>query len=368
MMVKRVIALAIALLMVLITMWSVIPAPDLITLGFAVGIPELAIPVLALFALIALALAVLVRGRTRIAVIVISLVAIGPLIVPLVRAPQAWSDTEALLAREHIPPLRAHPPVAIDERRDLPVKLRAGGELALDLYRPHGAGVLPLIVTIYGGAWRVGSRADDAPLARWYASRGYAVAVIDYRHAPAYRFPVQIDDVDDALNTIALHADAWRVDRERVALFGRSAGAQLALLAGERAQRVRVRAIVAYYAPSDLIRGWNEPPAPDPADARAILEAYLGGPPDAAHVAIYRAAGPAQNAHAGMPAVLAIIGDRDELVRPEFQRAFAQRLQTLHVDTIAIELPWSNHAFDAVNGLGAQIARTATLRVLDAKL
>jgi acetyl esterase/lipase len=69
-----------------------------------------------------------------------------------------------------------------------------------------------------------------------------------------------------------------------------------------------------------------------------------------------------------MPPVLAIIGDRDELIPPEFQRNFAARLSALHVRNVAIELPWSSHAFDAANGLGAGIAHDATLRFLDALL
>ena len=131
---------------------------------------------------------------------------------------------------------------------------------------------------------------------------------------------------------------------------------------------LHVRAIVAYYAPTDLVRGYTEPPQPDPADVRGILTDYLGGPPDAAHLATYRAASPLVLAHTGMPPVLAIIGARDELVRPAFQRAFAERLDALHVRNVSIVLPWANHAFDAVNGLGSAVARDATLRFLDTLL
>ena len=364
----RIVAVVIAVLMVCITIWVLVPAPNLITLGFAVGIPELAVPVLALFALISVGLAFLVRGRARAVVLALCVLALLPLLVPIAQAPGVAARTDADLIRNGIPALRAHVPVDVDVEHDLPVALRDGHALALDLYRPHGAGTLPLLVTMYGGAWRFGSRREDAPLAVWYATRGYAVAVIDYRHVPGARFPVQLNDVDDALNAIATHADAWHIDRDRVALLGRSAGAQLALLAGERAQLVHVRAIVAYYAPTDLTRGWREPPAPDPADVRGILEAYLNGPPDAAHVAAYRAGSPLALAHAGMPPVLAIIGDRDELVLPVFQRSFAARLDALRVRNVAIELPWSNHAFDSVSGLGSSIAQNATLRFLDALL
>jgi acetyl esterase/lipase len=365
---KRIVAITVAVLLVLIAIWCVVPGPTIPTLLLATGVPELALPIGAAFIVIDIGMVLLVRGRSRLAVCVLGVVTIALFATAPLRAPGAWMDANDALARAHIGAERPHPIVDVDVTHDLRVPLRDGSALALDLYRPHVAGVPPLIVTIYGGAWRFGSRAADAPLARWYAARGFAVAVIDYRHWPRFRFPVQRDDIDDALNTIALHADAWHVDRDRVALFGRSAGAQLALLTGERDQLIHVRAIVAYYAPTDLIGGWRTLPVPDPAGARQLIEGYLGGPPDAEHAWAYRAAAPLTNAHAGMPPVLAIIGARDELVRPEFQAAFARRLDALGVRNVAIELPWSNHAFDAVDGLGAAIASAATLRFLDTLL
>jgi acetyl esterase/lipase len=361
-------ALGIALLMVGMAMWTVVPAPVIPILLMTIGVTEFALPLFIAFAAIGLGLFFWARGVARVCAVALSALALAALAVPLMSAWTTWPQVDAVLRAGGIAPLRSRALATVDVRRDLPVALRDGSAAALDLYRPATSGRLPLIVTIYGGAWMFGSRADEEPLARWYAARGYAVAVIDYRHAPAYRFPTQSDDVDDALAAIARDAAAWRVDRERVALFGRSAGAQLALLAGERAQPLRVRAIVAYYAPTDLVRGWQDPPRPDPADVRGILNAYLGGPPDATHIASYRAASPLENARAGMPPVIAIIGDRDELVRPEFQRSFAARLDALHVRNLALELPWAGHAFDAVNGLGGAVAHHATLRFLDALL
>jgi acetyl esterase/lipase len=359
---RSVAAVAIALLLPLIAMWTVLPAPDLLTLTLAVAVPELALPLAGIVAVLGVGLVFLAHGRARYIVAALVIAALALLTPPIMEAPGAQARADAALRAHGIAPLRAHPPAGVDVTRDIPVPLRDGARLALDLYRPRGTVLPPLVVTIYGGAWRFGSRAAETRLAGWLAANGYAVAVIDYRHAPAYRYPVELEDVDDAFKTIALLADEWHVDRARVAIFGRSAGAQLALLAAERDQPVPIRAAVAYYAPSDLIGGYATPPQPDPAHARDILEAYLGGPPDAAHIAAYRGASPIDRAHAGMPPVLAIIGDRDELVLPKFQRAFAARLNALHVPNVAIELPWSNHAFDAVNGLGAGIANDATLR------
>jgi acetyl esterase/lipase len=363
------VAVVLALLMLAFACWAVVPAPTFATLPLAVAVPELAPRVLAFGVVLALLVWLLARGRARLVAMTMMLLAAACVAWPTVAAPFAWRAAERALGDAHVPRARARALAAVDVLRDVPVPLRDGSSLALDLYRPRGvAGASPLVVAIYGGAWSFGSRAGLAPLAHRYAERGYAVAVVDYRHAPRYRFPVQRDDVEDALRAIAAGAREWNIDPRRVALFGRSAGAELALIAAERAQPLRVAAVVAYYAPIDLIGGWNEPPRPDPANVRGILESYVGGPPDAAHASAYRAASPLDRAHRGMPPILLICGERDELVLIAFQRTFAARLRALGVPVVALELPWANHAFDEVDGLGAAIAHDATLRFLDATL
>ncbi len=371
-------AVVLAVLMLAFACWAVVPAPTFAVLPLAVAVPEWAPRVLAFAVLLGLLVWLLARGRARIVAVALVVLSAACVAWPTFAAPFAQRAAERALADAHVGFARARAPAAVDVVRDVPVRLRDGSALALDLYRPreaggspaHAAGFagLPVIVAVYGGAWSFGSRADMARLARWYAQRGYAVAVIDYRHAPRYRFPAQRDDVEDALRAIATHARAWQLDPRRVALFGRSAGAELALIASERAQPLHVAAVVAYYAPVDLIGGWNDPPRPDPADVRSILETYIGGPPDAAHARAYRAASPLDGARRGMPPVLLIGGERDELVRIRFQRAFAARLRALGVPVVALELPWANHAFDEVDGIGASIAHEATLRFFDATL
>ena len=371
-------AVVLAVLLLAFACWAVVPAPTFATLPLAVAVPELAPRVLAFAVVLGVVVWLLARSRARVVAITLTALAGACVAWPTVAAPFAWRSAERALSDASIPAARSRA-FDVDVLRDVPVRLRDGSSLALDVYRPRDAGAvpgrasraaagLPLIVAIYGGAWAFGSRAEISPLARWYAARGYAVAVVDYRHAPRYRFPVQREDVEDALRAIAANAGAWHVNARRIALFGRSAGAELALLAAERPQPLRVRAVVAYYSPIDLIGGWKDPPRPDPANVRGILETYIGGPPDAAHLAAYRAASPLDGARRGMPPALLIGGARDQLVLLAFQRTFAARLRALGVPVVALELPWANHAFDEVDGLGAALAHDATLRFLDATL
>lgn len=366
-------AVVLGALLLAFTCWAVVPAPVFAVLPLAVAVPEWAPGVLAFAVVLGVLVWLLARGRARIVALGFVFVAAACVAWPVVAAPFAWQAEERALGDARIPAPAPRALAEVDVVRDVPVRLRDGSSLALDLYRPHGASAqadrtLPLIVAVYGGAWSSGSRDGFARQARWYARRGYAVAAIDYRHAPRFHFPVQRDDVEDALRAIRAHAREWHVDPRRVALFGRSSGGELALLGAERAQPLHVAAVVAYYAPIDLAGGWNEPPRPDPANVRGILETYVGGPPDAAHAAAYREASPLNGAHRGMPPVLLICGVRDELVLIEFQRTFAARLRALDVPVVAIELPWANHVFDEVEGLGASIAHDATLRFLDGAL
>ena len=49
----------------------------------------------------------------------------------------------------------------------------------LDLYVPEIKVLMPLIVWVHGGAFRMGSKEDDVPYE--YLELGYAVASINYR-------------------------------------------------------------------------------------------------------------------------------------------------------------------------------------------
>jgi acetyl esterase/lipase len=232
------------------------------------------------------------------------------------------------------------------------------------MYRPASAGPHPVIVQLYGGAWQRGSPQDNASFASWFSSRGYVVAAVDYRHAPEATWPAQIEDVRSALAWVTAHASEFDADPARVALLGRSAGGQLALVAAYQPGASRIRAVVSYYGPTDLVEGWREPPRPDPLDVRGTLQTYLGGTPDSA-AARYRDGSPVTYVSARVPATLLIYGTRDHIVLPRFGRELDERLQRAGATSVLLEVPWADHAFDAVpNGLTGQIALYYTERFL----
>ena len=214
----------------------------------------------------------------------------------------------------------------------------------------------PLVVVIHGGGWHGGSVDEGAACHRYLAAHGYLVYVVSYRFVPSTRFPGQLDDVRVALAWIVAHAAESGGDPSRIVLMGRSAGAQLALVAAYAGREPSIRAVVSWYGPTDLASGYREPPCPDPLDVRTLIGDYLGGGPDD-EPARYAHASPITYATHLLPPTLLIAGGSDHGVRIIFQRQMRDRLVMTGTTVALLELPWAEHAFDRLaNGPGAQVS------------
>ncbi|AUX42370.1 alpha/beta hydrolase [Sorangium cellulosum] len=242
-----------------------------------------------------------------------------------------------------------------------------GRALHLDLYRSPGApGPLPVVVVIHGGSWNSGDSSQLAWLNGYLAARGLAVAAINYRLAPQHTFPVQRDDVLASVTWLRENAARLELDPARVALLGRSAGGQLALLAAYTARDPAIRGVVALYAPSDLNWSWEHPTNPLVLDSPRTLSEYLGGTP-AQVKERYDAASAIDFVVPGSPPTLLIHGTRDELVFAEQSRRLERRLAEAGVPHLLLELPWATHGCDAnPAGPGGQITTWAVERFLAA--
>ncbi len=145
----------------------------------------------------------------------------------------------------------------------------SGHSLRMDAHIPDGRGPFPAAIIVHGGAWVSGDRNHTVqPLFQPLSDAGYAWFSISYRlangmgtgatlltgAAPADRLGLAIDDVRRAIAYVKDHASEYRVDANRIALIGESAGAQLASVAALKpgANGV-VRAVVGLYTPSDLV-------------------------------------------------------------------------------------------------------------------
>ena len=222
-------------------------------------------------------------------------------------------------------------------------------------YRPaSGLGLRPALIDIYGGGWQTGSPQQTQTFDSYMAQQGFAVFAIDYRHAPAFRFPAQLHDVDAAVSFLYRDAAEFNLDQTRFVLCGRSSGAELALLAAYEVGPVPVKAVISYYGPTDLRAGYFDLPHPDPIHVREVLATFLGGTPSQVPNA-YRDASPVNHIRASLPPTLIIQGKRDHIVKEEFARELYSRLLQSGNRAYLVEIPWSEHGFDFVfPGLGNQ--------------
>ncbi len=111
---------------------------------------------------------------------------------------------------------------------DFSIAARDGAELPARLYAPSSAR-LPALVYFHGGGFTVGSiRTHDTLCRVLSAKSGCAVVSIDYRLAPAHKFPTAANDAWDAFAHVAKEGARLGIDTGRLAVGGDSAGGTLA--------------------------------------------------------------------------------------------------------------------------------------------
>jgi acetyl esterase/lipase len=218
----------------------------------------------------------------------------------------------------------------------------------LDIYLPEkGDGPFPVIVSIHGGAWMFGDKGDEMNLPFLEGlERHFAVVCVNYRLSGEAQFPKQIYDCKAAVRFLRANAETYRLDVERVAAWGASAGAHLAALLGT-SRKVRkledftlgnpeyssaVHAVVDWYGPTEsflkmdeqlIASGMGEP---DHSAADSPESKLLGRPitevPD-----LVRFASPMTYIKANMPPFLIQHGLKDEIVPVQQSMNFAAEIE-----------------------------------------
>ncbi len=125
------------------------------------------------------------------------------------------------------------------EMSNLPVE-GADGTLQARLYVPLGAGIGPGpgIVFFHGGGFVLGDLdSHDMICRRLAAGARCRVLSVDYRLAPENRFPAAHADAEAAWSWVIGHADHLKLDAERLAVAGDSAGGNLATFIAQEMNR-----------------------------------------------------------------------------------------------------------------------------------
>jgi acetyl esterase len=211
-------------------------------------------------------------------------------------------------------------------RRDIEYARPNGSSLLLDACIPAGAAKAPGVIIVHGGGWVRGSRrVDVAPLFEPLSAAGFAWFSIDYRLATdVAQFGVAIDDVEHAIRFVKSHAPEFNIDPNNLALIGESAGGQLAAMAVLRgAPDTCVKAVVAFYAPTDLVTlVKNSEYIPE-----RIRRSVQGTPWESLILAGLAQLSPANNVRRDMPPFLFVHGTEDPLVPFSQSRDMCNRMR-----------------------------------------
>ena len=220
---------------------------------------------------------------------------------------------------------------------------QAGGEsLKLDASVPDGDGPFPIAIVIHGGGWQSGDKAaDPKPILAALTDAKFTWFSINYRLAPAHRWPACFDDVNTAIRWVKQHAGEFKGDPSRIALIGYSAGGQLACLSATTAPpALAVQAVVGLSPPTDL-----ELDLPERGGLSKSLQDLLDRPmavDDAARKEL-REMSAIHFIHTGLPPFLVMQGDADRSVPYPGSVTFIEKLKAAGTRCELITIPGAPH-------------------------
>jgi len=162
-------------------------------------------------------------------------------------------------------------PEGVKALRDVEFAKVGGKSLLLDVYTPtEPKGKLALVVWIFGGAWRGGSKLHGPGFNAIGAvvPHGYVVACISHRFSGEAVFPAQIEDCKAAIRFLRANAANYSIDGGHIGVWGESSGGHLSALLGTSGDvkdlegqvggnlgvSSRVQCVVDYCGPSDFTK------------------------------------------------------------------------------------------------------------------
>ncbi len=248
-----------------------------------------------------------------------------------------------------------------------------GVSSVMDVYVPDKSHPrpLPVAVHVHGGGYTGGSRSTGF----WFSDieaelldRGYLVVSLDYRLAPAHKYPAQIEDAKCAVRRLRADAERYALDPDRIGVWGSSAGAQIVGLMGTTGgrsifddaggfadQSSEVQAVIAMSAITDFTRtselnddySAEFPSWPDPTSPQLIE------------------ASPALHVSSTASPFLFIAGEEDVLVLPAQSQGMSGLLLADGVPSTVLLIANADHGLMPTNGPLSPSKATVIARMAD---
>jgi acetyl esterase/lipase len=253
----------------------------------------------------------------------------------------------------------------VDAEYDIPYAEHGHERQKLDLYVPSVGTNLPVIVWIHGGGWTTGDKSVCPTLE--FTRAGFAAASIGYRlsqHAP---FPAQIEDCKAAIRWLRAHAAEYRIDPNRIGVWGASAGGHLAALLGTSGGAIEfdlgentevpssVQAVCDWCGPTDFTK-FFEGQTPDPSSGMYQMCTQLFAGRLEQRRGLVERANPITFVSADDPPFLIVHGSLDSVVPISQSRLLSASLTAAGVPAELSVVQGGAHAFWSPQLLGQVLA------------
>lgn len=200
--------------------------------------------------------------------------------------------------------------------RDVVYKKAGNFEAKLDLYVRYDRRPGPTILYIHGGGWANGTKEQYVLWFLPYLQLGMRVVSVQYRLSGVAPAPAAVEDCRCAFRWVVRNAERYGIDPARIVITGGSAGGHLALLTGmvdagagfdrdcPGDEPLKPAAIINYYGVTDVEESLETK------NKSALM--WLRGVENPRELA--RRLSPLTYVRPGLPPILTIHGDADEIV------------------------------------------------------
>jgi acetyl esterase/lipase len=271
----------------------------------------------------------------------------------------------------HLAPAWADDP-GFDRKEDVIYGRKYGTALTLDVFTPKtNAKGVGLIFMVSGGFFS-SHEAIQPVFFKPFLDHGYTVFAVVHGSQPRFQVPEIIEDVNRAVRFIRYHAKDYKIDPDRLGVFGASAGGHLSLMLGTAGnagdpsakdpvdrESSRVQAVSCFFPPTDWLNFGEpgkeraratdfQPPFRAAFDYRKLDEkTMLWAPVDDLEKRreIGRATSPITHVSPDDAPTLIIHGDSDELVPLQQSESFEKKLREAGVATRLIVKKGSGHGW-----------------------
>jgi acetyl esterase/lipase len=215
----------------------------------------------------------------------------------------------------------------------------------------------PTLVYIHGGGWVIASKEQTLLSSLPYLARGMNLVTVEYRLGPQALAPAAVEDCRCALRWVYLHAKEYGFDTAKLVLEGHSAGGHLSLMTGMLDSSagfdnecpgdgslkggplwqgdLRVAAIINHFGitdVADLLQGPN---------TKWYAVNWFGSLPNRMELA--RKVSPLTYVRPGLPPILTLHGDKDELVPYQHAVRLREALDRAGVPNELFTVPGGGH-------------------------